>query len=1110
MSHTDCTTMIDLLAYWAERQPDKTLYTFLPDGEEVGASLTYGEMERRVRQIAAQLQAHKLEGERAILLYPSGLEFIAAFFGCLYAGVIAVPAYPPNPRRSLAKLEGIIADAGARVILSTSEIASELRARVEAAPHPEPLHWLVTDAGDEGDANTWHAPAVTSDTIAFLQYTSGSTSRPKGVMVSHGNLLHNQRMVQEAYEHSEQLVMISWLPLYHDMGLIGNVMQPMYVGGSSVLMPPTAFVHKPARWLQTISTYRGTTSGAPNFAYDLCTHKVTEEQRAALDLSSWRIAYNGSEPIRAAVLERFVESFAPCGFRPEALYPCYGLAEATLFVSGGSPSEPPVVQGVRRAALSANHVLFASAGETDAQPLVSSGRAGRDETIRIVEPERLLALADGEIGEIWVASPSIAQGYWGQPALTEEIFRAHVASTGEGPFLRTGDLGFLHEGELFVTGRIKELLILHGRNYYPQDLEEVVANAHPALAGGVGAAFSIEGADEERLVLLHEVARSALRTLDAEEVIAAIRREVGKAFALPVHAVALLKPRGIPRTSSGKVQRYLCRTRFLAEEIEAVAMWRADDAAATPAPTGDDLARAIEQWLAAQVAEQRRIEVREIDPDQPFDRYGVDSLAATSIIFALEEKLSRSLPPALLWEFPTMRALAAHLAREVSQPHSGLLENFNGVGRISATVHSEGHFSAALMGESLNSTRDALASTPSPLSPPAPPRAAPNEQYQALRARGNYFYQQPVTPDEGAWVQVDGRRMLMMGSYGYLGLLGHPHINGAARRAIDLFGTGTHGVPLLAGTTPLHRALDRTIARFKRAEDAVTFSSGYVTNVAAISTLVDKTDVVINDALNHASIVDGCTLSQARVLHFRHNDMQDLERVLQQAGHANKLVIVDGVFSMEGDIAPLPTIVQLCRAHGARLMVDEAHSLGVLGRTGRGIEEHFGLPSDAVDIKMGTLSKVISAAGGYIAGPTALIDTLRHKARGFIFSSALTPAQAAAAKAAFEVIEAEPERVEVLHRRVERYLAGLRERGFNTLHSATPIVPIVCRSEEQTYEMVRLCQAKGLFVLPVTYPAVPLDSPRLRTTISAAHTEEDIDFALNVFEWAGRRCGLIG
>ncbi|MCC6190450.1 MAG: aminotransferase class I/II-fold pyridoxal phosphate-dependent enzyme [Anaerolineales bacterium] len=384
------------------------------------------------------------------------------------------------------------------------------------------------------------------------------------------------------------------------------------------------------------------------------------------------------------------------------------------------------------------------------------------------------------------------------------------------------------------------------------------------------------------------------------------------------------------------------------------------------------------------------------------------------------------------------------------------------------------------------------------------------QRVEALKDDDLYFYNQPIEElCGGVKVRTHGREMLMFASYSYLGLIGHPKINAAAQAAIETYGTGTHGVRMLAGTLALHSELEATIARFKGTDDAVTFSSGYVTNLTAIATMVGRHDIVICDKLNHASIVDGCILSGADMVRFRHNDMDDLERCLKKADpRAAKLVVVDAVFSMDGDVIDLPTTVELCQTYGAYLMVDEAHSIGVLGERGRGIEEHFGL-TGVIDLKMGTLSKTIPSVGGYLAGRADLIQMFRHASRAFIFSAALPPAQAAAAKVAFEVIMEEPERVLQLRRNAARFISGLKGLGFDTMRTETAIVPVMCGTDERAFTMTRHCQRDDIFVLPVVSPAVPEGQARLRATVTAAHTLADIDKALEVFERAGKRTGLL-
>jgi acyl-CoA synthetase (AMP-forming)/AMP-acid ligase II len=551
-------TLVAALRRRAAESPETAGYTFLADGEVEAARLTYAELDRHARGIAAALQEVGAAGERALLLFPSSLEFVAGFFGCLYAGAMAVPAYPPRSARGLPRLLAILQDARPRVILTTQEIAGQ--ARKLLGGNLGPIAWVTTD-GLAARAEEWREPAIDGDTLAFLQYTSGSTATPKGVMVSHGNLVHNEEMIRRAFAQSAESVIVGWLPLYHDMGLIGNVLQPLWVGAPCILMTPIAFLQQPLRWLAAISRYRGTTSGGPNFAYELCLRKIGEEQKAMLDLSTWRLAFNGAEPVRAETLDRFAAAFASCGFRREAFYPCFGLAEATLFVAGGEPGAGPSVRELRPAPLEEGKAEPAAPGETG-QALVGCGRAWMDQRLEVVDPETATPVEAGKVGEIWIAGPSVAQGYWGNAEATERDFGARLAGEPDaGPFLRTGDLGFFLDGELFVTGRLKDLIILRGRNLYPQDIELTAERAHSALRAGCGAAFSVDIEGEERLVIAQELERGA-ENVSPDEINEAVRAAVARDHEAGVYDIVLLRLGTIPKTSSGKIQRQACRAAY--------------------------------------------------------------------------------------------------------------------------------------------------------------------------------------------------------------------------------------------------------------------------------------------------------------------------------------------------------------------------------------------------------------------------------------------------------------------------------------------------------------------------------------------------------------------
>jgi amino acid adenylation domain-containing protein len=671
MSVRDLSSFGDALRLRAERQPDRPAYLFLEDGEREAESCTYAELDRRARAIAATLQGMGLARERALLLYPPGLELVSAFFGCLYAGVVAVPAYPPRVNRNQARLRSIAVDARPGVALTTAPIRLRAGALGREVPELAEVPWLATEEVPDEMARAWVDPCLGPDALAFLQYTSGSTSAPKGVMVSHGNILHNERVIEAACRHDGDSTFVSWLPMYHDMGLIGGLLQPLWIGALGVLMAPVAFLQKPSRWLQAISRYGAHTSGAPNFAYELCLRKVTAEESAGLDLSSWQVAFNGAEPVRAETLRRFAERFAPHGFRPETAFPCYGLAEATLFVTGGPKGTPTTVVPFEVRALLEHRVEEAGPESTDARELPGCGIPWLGHEVRIVHPETRLACAGGEVGEIWVGGPSVAQGYWSRPDVTAESFGARLADTGEGPFLRTGDLGFLHRGELFVTGRIKDLVIIRGRNHYPQDIELTVERSHPALRPGCGAVFSVEIEGDERLVAVQEVEREQQRRLDVEAVAAEIRRAVAEEHEIQVHEVVLVRIGTVPKTSSGKVQRRACRASYLEGRIEAVGasvlrteadeapvesdVLRLEDLAGLPPAERSGL---LETALRSELARILRMSPARIPADAPLTSLGLDSLNALELRHRLESALGIELPLAALLEGISLSQLA--------------------------------------------------------------------------------------------------------------------------------------------------------------------------------------------------------------------------------------------------------------------------------------------------------------------------------------------------------------------------------------------------------------------------------------------------------------------
>ena len=669
-------TLIDRIQAQAARQPHKMAFTFLADGETELDRLTYQQLDRQARAIARALQTHRSQGKRALLLYQPGLEFVTAFLGCLYGGVVAVPVYPPRANRSLSRLLAIVDDAEAEFALTTQSLQEQIETKFKAENPTANIKFIATDTIETNLAQNWQKPLLISDNLAFLQYTSGSTGTPKGVMVSHGNLLANSVSINHCFRNTPEQTAVSWLPPYHDMGLIGCIIQPMYVGLSMYLMAPVTFLQRPYRWLQAISRYGANTNGGPNFAYDLCVDRITPEQRDSLDLSCWELAFSGAEPVRATTIERFSEYFKVCGFKKSAFYPCYGMAESTLIITGGDKFAPAISHSFDSKKLEENQAI-PSTEEGNNTTLVGCGQNIPGQTIAIANLDTLNQCADGEIGEIWVKSDSVAQGYWNRPELSKASFQAELKDSSESGFLRTGDLGFIQDGELFVTGRLKDLIIIRGRNYYPQDIELTVDNAHEAVRIANGAAFAVEINGTEKLVIVQEIERTHLRKLNPETVTKAIRQAISQQHELQPHAVVLLKTGSIPKTSSGKIQRHACKAGYLEGSLNAVGAWESVNSQQKILGENDSLSLNrlsvnqqeidIQNWLVESLARRLEVSISEVDINEPFANTGLDSVQAVRLSADLEDWLNINLSPTIAYDYPTIASLSAYLADNSSE-----------------------------------------------------------------------------------------------------------------------------------------------------------------------------------------------------------------------------------------------------------------------------------------------------------------------------------------------------------------------------------------------------------------------------------------------------------
>lgn len=652
--------LVDLLRQRVRDWPDRAAYIFLAGEELRQWTLTYEQLDLQARKIAAFLQSCKARGERALLLYPPGLEFIGAFFGCLYAGVVAVPAYPPRLNRNALRIVSMAADSKARLALTTAEVLARLPAITAHTPELGTLKWCATDSVDPDKAEQWREPQPKAEDLAYLQYTSGSTATPKGVMITHANVVHNSGYLARALCHSAQDVSLSWLPHFHDLGLVHGIIQPLYSAFTGYLMAPMSFLQRPLDWLRAISRFRVTHSDGPNFAYELCLNKISEKEKAELDLSSWKMALNGAEPVFPETLKRFIRAFAPCGFQRSAFFPAYGLAEATLVVSGAKKEPGLSFCCVSSEALEQNKIVFAKEGSPGSRLLAASGAIGPGMEVQVVDPASGGRCAPDQIGEIWVAGPSVAAGYWKRPQESEQVFRAAPAGTTEHRFLRTGDMGFVRDGYLFITGRLKEMIIIRGRNFYPQDIERTAQESSSAIRLGSGAAFSVPAATGERLVLVQEVHRR--QKADLDQIFSCIRAAIAEEHEIHIDEIVLVPSGSIPKTSSGKIQRRLCRQDFLQDGFEVSARWRLEESAPGAADTERN-PEDVQAWLLAQVASTIGVAAERINAHRSLVSLGLDSLGAVELAHKIERTLGLVCQVESLLEDTTIAELAAQAAK---------------------------------------------------------------------------------------------------------------------------------------------------------------------------------------------------------------------------------------------------------------------------------------------------------------------------------------------------------------------------------------------------------------------------------------------------------------
>jgi 8-amino-7-oxononanoate synthase len=1109
----EATSVDGVLRWRASHRPDALAFRFLRDDADQSPAFTFAELDQRARGIAGLLQDRLRPGEAALLVYPPGIDYIAALFGCLYAGVPAVPAYPPRSTHHLARLEAVVADASTAIALTDRATLEMVEKVIDKRDVLRALRWVTTDT-EVLDPAAWRARPIGPDDLALLQYTSGSTAKPKGVMVTHGSLLANVALIAEAMELVPEDVPLFWLPPYHDMGLVGAILTPLYAGLGSHLMSPASFLQKPARWLRAISRWKATISGSPNFAYELCAQRVTAAQEEDLDLSSLRLAFSGAETIHARTLDGFAARFSRVGFDPRAFLPCYGLAEATLFVSGARRGAGARRLLVDAGALERDRVEPASGPE--GKPLISCGRPGSTVRIAVVHPATGRRSAPGETGEIWVAGPSLAKGYWRREEETRATFGASIG--GDGPYLRTGDLGFLHDGELFITGRSKEVMIIRGRNYYPHDVEPVAQAAHPSLRGGAAAAFAVEIEEEEGAVVVCELDRAYKG--DPAPVVEAIRQRLAEVFDWQLHAVVLVRTGGVPRTTSGKIQRRACRDLFLRGELPALHIWTARrevrpaaQPEPEPPPSGPpgrldaEVQDALRAGICARLAALLKRRPDDIDPAAPLSLVGLDSVNTMTFSGELEDWLECPISPTMLYDLQNINAIARHLAGrpEVVERLSREASRSRPISLFAAPSRYEGGESFQLLEVMRDARRLKFLERVDYCS----------RIFSVMTDGPTSLYKRQILSTTDREVEVldpttgEPRKMLMFGSNNYLGLAGHPHVLERVRGILGAAGAGLGGAPLLSGYTRWHRELEERLSALKGTEDTLLYSTGYSANVGLVAAACIGKAIVLCDEYSHASFRDGLTMAQVRYHPFRHNDVGDLEGLLERYRHeAQDLFVgVEGLYSMDGDLAPLDQMVPLCERYGAILLLDDAHATGVVGATGRGAAEHFGVKG-RIPATMGTLSKALAGLGGFISASKPIVDYLRFISRSYMFSTSMPPVLVATALAGLEVIEREPARLLSLQQKIRAAVDGLRGIGLPIdADHASPILAVRTPVGMDIRRAALLFHRLGVFVNSIEYPAVPLNQQRFRVSVMATHTESDIQRLVEAFGEVWHRLG---
>ncbi|MBT9314810.1 aminotransferase class I/II-fold pyridoxal phosphate-dependent enzyme [Leptothoe spongobia] len=1086
MTTPEFSILVDLLKYRATYQPNQIAYTFLQDGEVESTNLSYQTLDQQAKNIAIHLKQKLIQpGDRVLLLYPSGLDFIAAFMGCLYAGVVAVPAYPPRHNQKLSRLEAIANDADPSAILTTNGLLSNLQRQWKQHPQLAHLPCVTTENIQNqtpthlGNNHPQTHHIITADTLAFLQYTSGSTGKPKGVMVSHRNILANQEMIKSAFHHNETTVIASWLPLFHDMGLIGTILQPLYLGSRSILMSPTAFLQKPIRWLNTISHYRVTTSGGPNFAYDLCVKRITAAEKATLDLSSWRIAFNGAEPIHAKTLQAFTEAFSQCGFRSQTFYPCYGMAETTLLVSGGSPERTPVLKQVERNALKHNQVIANKDSQQDCQTLVGCGQTVLNQDIVIVDPHTQRPCPPNQVGEIWVTGAHVAQGYWGREAETQKTFKAHPLGLSEKNYLRTGDLGILDSGgELFITGRLKEVINIRGRNYYPYDIEKTVEESCSLLSPHTCIITTIEHKEELKPIAVVEVARQFRKSI-TPEVFKDILAAVFSQHHLTLHDIVILSPTKVPKTSSGKLMRTYCSELYHDQKLQPILSLQE---ASTPDAISEQPDRkSLEMFVVREVSALAKIPAKQIKLTDNISSLGLDSLSIQELAVKLEAAFSCSIYMDWLVSDPTLEDFIAKLLHSSSDETQ--------VSRTKDATRKN-----LLLG------KDNLLHTLSQ-GPIAEQLTKVPIQFLTVDAQN------------GREVIINNKKVIDFASCNYLGLDLDEEVMAAIPEAMKKWGVHPSWTRAVASPRP-YQELETNLAKFVGAPDVAVFPNLAMTSIATLTSLTVPGSVIFLCQAAHNTIREAAELAMARgreICEFRYMDFDDLAQKMARYPESPKLIAVDGVYSMTSEFIDLPKLLAVAEQFDAQIYVDDAHGFGVIGEKpteelpyglhGNGIAKHYGidLSTDRILYAAG-LSKSFSSHAAFVTCANADIKRKLQLSSPYIFSGPVPIPTLASALKGLEINAIRGQEIrQRLFQLTTRLVEGARQLGYQVdNHHSFPAVFVVIGDLNTSIKAIDYLWEKGILLTPGLYPATSLHRCGIRLSVTANITEHQVNYLLQV------------